>query len=320
MAILQYRKIKIKDRNNNTYLGTGTLISSNIVLTCAHNVYDLEYKYEYSNIEFFPALNDGVYLHSSKVKKICYPEEYTKYHMDNEYRFQYDYAILFLEENYEDNYGYFGIKIHSDEMIDSEFSLYGYPGDKEFGTQLWGMEGTVQVTDSLYTYNTIDTSGGQSGSALFKKNNEAFYISGIHVAADYKNYNKAVIINSERFFNILKWTQIETETNTLNLSSNSIGDEGMRHFATINLPQLKELYLKENSIGDEGMRYIVTMNLPQLNTLYLKYNSIGDKGIRHLAKMNSPQLVYLYLEHNSIGAQEKKKLRKIFEKTSNLYL
>jgi V8-like Glu-specific endopeptidase len=63
------------------------------------------------------------------------------------------------------------------------------------------MEGQVQIKVSSNTYGGIDTTAGQSGSALFMNDNDYYYhISGIQITADYKNnYNKAVLINTEIF-------------------------------------------------------------------------------------------------------------------------
>jgi V8-like Glu-specific endopeptidase len=51
--------------------GTGFLIAPNIVLTCAHNLYDEVTKKQFSEINYYPAMND---LNGTayKVKKVYY--------------------------------------------------------------------------------------------------------------------------------------------------------------------------------------------------------------------------------------------------------
>ena len=57
-------------------IGTGTLISSNLVLTCAHNVFDNEENKNYINHEFYIGLEDGIYREKSKVKNFFFADEY----------------------------------------------------------------------------------------------------------------------------------------------------------------------------------------------------------------------------------------------------
>eukprot|EP01084_Bolivina_argentea_P148081 258970_1 len=59
--------------------------------------------------------------------------------------------------------------------------IYGYPGEKN--GQLWGMNGDIIILNEQYliSYNTIDTTGGQSGAPIFVNGK----IVGIHTNGDY---------------------------------------------------------------------------------------------------------------------------------------
>ena len=79
------------------------MISSRIVLTCAHNLYS-EGR-EANSIKFVPAVSaSGKNSKGFQAKKIYFPEEY-KHREDG----KYDYGIIELEEDLEESYGYLGI-------------------------------------------------------------------------------------------------------------------------------------------------------------------------------------------------------------------
>ena len=96
----------------------------------------------------------------------------------------------------------------------------------------------------------------------------------------------------------------------LDLSSNEIGDEGLRHLSDAlargAAPALKDLTVWGNKIGDEGIRHLadalVRGAAPALEELYLERNQIGDEGVRHLgdalARSAAPKLWSLNLDRN----------------------
>ena len=51
------------------------MIAANLVLTCAHNIYDRKRKAEGTGIKFTPGLNGKKGI-SFSVKKLYYPSEY----------------------------------------------------------------------------------------------------------------------------------------------------------------------------------------------------------------------------------------------------
>ena len=90
-----------------TYFGSGCLISSRIVLTCAHNIYDRESKKEGKKLEFTLEINGKKYGQKVKVIKYFYPKEYIEKGLEEASK--YDYGVLQLEDSLEDAYGYIGI-------------------------------------------------------------------------------------------------------------------------------------------------------------------------------------------------------------------
>ena len=91
------------------YFGTGCLIASKIVLTCAHNLYDreLKLKTDLEHLKFSPAVSGDSGQPSVQVKKFYFPEEYIKAKDGEE--LQHDFGIVELEEEMEEMYGYLGI-------------------------------------------------------------------------------------------------------------------------------------------------------------------------------------------------------------------
>ena len=81
----------------NTYFGTGFLISGRIVLTAAHNIYDRDSEKEATKLIFVPGIN-GKQGKEYKVLKYHYPEEY-KMKEERKDAWEYDYGVLELEED-----------------------------------------------------------------------------------------------------------------------------------------------------------------------------------------------------------------------------
>ena len=95
----------------------------------------------------------------------------------------------------------------------------------------------------------------------------------------------------------------------LNLSSNSITDEGVKSLTTAVINsncKLNSLGLEDNAITDKGVEHLTKAlinNNCELNSLSLEYNSIGDKGVGHLTKAlinNNCKLKSIGLEGNDI--------------------
>ena len=74
-----------------SYHGTGCLIASMIVLTCAHNIYHRGTKQAPTNLMFTPAMNGKKGRKPVKVKQCHYPKEYLTL---EEKHSEYDFAVL----------------------------------------------------------------------------------------------------------------------------------------------------------------------------------------------------------------------------------
>ena len=85
-----------------TYFGSGCLISSHIVLTCAHNIYDRVNEKEGTKLEFTLEINGTNYGQKVKVMKAFYPKEYKEKRLEEARK--YDFGVLQLEHGLEEAY------------------------------------------------------------------------------------------------------------------------------------------------------------------------------------------------------------------------
>lgn len=146
-----------------TYAGTGALISKNMILTAAHNVYDMGMGAAHT-ITAAPGQADfGIIPHGQfNVKKVFFPEAYkTDHGVPN------DYACLLLDEDVGDEVGYFGMMGPSDNLLrNSILQLSGYPGDKG-GMQLWHHYSAPSDFNETTLMYKADTYGGNSGGPIY---------------------------------------------------------------------------------------------------------------------------------------------------------
>ena len=107
----------------------------------------------------------------------------------------------------------------------------------------------------------------------------------------------------------------------INLSRNSITDEGVKHLAkalTSNNCTLDRLDLANNNITDEGVKHLaeaLTNTNCKLNSLDLRTNNITDEGVKHLAEAltnNNCKLNRLDLRINNITDEGVKHLAEAF--------
>ena len=73
---------------------------------------------------------------------------------------------------------------------------------------------------------------------------------------------------------LLSQCQSLIKVKEIDLSSNNISAEGMRHFKKMWLPALNELNLKENNIGNEGIKILTHMRLSNVEELIISITSV----------------------------------------------
>ena len=174
--------------------GSGALVGPHHILTCGHNVYDLDENVWAEEITVYPALNGNhAPFGSVKVVKVFTFTQYT--HQKDE---RYDIALLILNKSIGKYTGWAGmLSAPDDQLFQEKINIYGYPGDKGM-TQMWGMQHTIhQIKPEQFEY-LIDTNGGQSGSAIWISKFGATMILGVHTLGG-PSTNSGVRLSKEKF-------------------------------------------------------------------------------------------------------------------------
>lgn len=108
-----------KNKHNSTVTGTGFLISSDLVLTVAHNIYGNGYLN--TDIRFYPGANGNLEA-SYKVINQRFPPEWRKKATST---IENDYALLKLDTKiYLDQY--FTLGFDYSPKTDDEIGIFGY--------------------------------------------------------------------------------------------------------------------------------------------------------------------------------------------------
>ncbi|MCQ2818916.1 MAG: hypothetical protein MJ252_16750 [archaeon] len=93
----------------------------------------------------------------------------------------------------------------------------------------------------------------------------------------------------------------EDKIEKLDLSRNDFGPLDIKYLSEFNLKNLIDLDLSSNSIKPQGVFYFTQGKYPCLKTLNLNFNEIGDEGLYHLSNAVLNELEQLFLFHNNIS-------------------
>lgn len=208
--------------NGEIYGGSGVMVGPHQLLTCAHNVFDTIKKKWAEKIMAFPALNDN-YAPFGKVDVV---KVYLYANWTNHGDKKFDIALLILNQAIGKYTGWGGILCIPDQQIEQEkINITGYPGDKGL-KQMWSMSHNIKsIAKEEFEYD-IDTSGGQSGGAIWINKWGLPLILGVHtLGGDEKNFG--VRISEQKFTDLLlkvinatcKFNKPEKDSDSLTLSA-----------------------------------------------------------------------------------------------------
>jgi V8-like Glu-specific endopeptidase len=158
------------------YVGTGILVSPNVVLTCAHNVYYGEKKKEHKEVRFY-LKQHGLIKEYFEVEKHYYPEQFRE--GDNHAGVIFDFALLKLKNRVSGMKKFVPLctDYHDLELDDKScLEIHGYPVNcmvEENGSQAIYQHGLkaagrlVEIREEKKAvYHKISSLGGQSGAPI----------------------------------------------------------------------------------------------------------------------------------------------------------
>lgn len=173
---------------------TGTLVYFNVVLACAHGIYEPKYGGYPERIEVTPARNGNKFpRETSYATRITSTKAWTE---DNNP--EWDWAIIDLDRKYS-TWQYFSYYKTPEKGLYKTITAIGYPKDKG-GTTMYRAEGQItNCKDRRFNFSA-DTYEGQSGGPVIDKNSG--YLVGIITQSAYNannecTYNAAVRINED---------------------------------------------------------------------------------------------------------------------------
>lgn len=184
---------------------TGFFIGPRTLATAGHCVYDQTLGWA-TSIQVFPGRNGGSSPYGNAYA--CYLWSVGGW-VDNG-NTNYDYGAIILPSNKAlgNTVGWYGFFYTTDgaSLDEDTVRVYGYPGDKTYGTQ-WGMQGKIKTVNTRKLHHNVDTAGGQSGSAVYETRSNGPYANSIHTNGVYGTspYNRSTRIVKGVFDNLKAW-------------------------------------------------------------------------------------------------------------------
>jgi len=205
-------KLYITAQNGSRYIGSGAIIDNFHVLTCGHCVYLHDAGGWADEIKVVPGKNgdDEPFGHAYTT----YMRSYTGWTQSE--MFEHDWAVLTLDRSIGDFTGWMGR-----QTADSSSSIYtgvlntaGYPGDLDYGENLYRVSDDGDRADEYNHWYWMDTVGGQSGSPVWRYDGSNRYILTVHAYSyiDGVDANFGTRLNSDKYDQINTWLSDDSST------------------------------------------------------------------------------------------------------------
>lgn len=177
-----------------TKVGSGNIIGTKYVLTAGHCLYNRELGGWANSIKIYPGYNGktaslGMY-HAVNMKSTSGWVQGNKT--------DHDIGLITLNANVSSKTGTLGLTT----KIANKATITGYPAEKNGA--MWSHRNNVSSSNLNNVYYDIDTTGGQSGSALYDDNKNAFAVHAYGSRLS-TGPNHGTKINSEKLKLINEW-------------------------------------------------------------------------------------------------------------------
>lgn len=181
-----YRAIALLEIYTDWTIGmcTGTFIGPNVLLTAAHCLYDTEYNEWVNDIRVVPGKNGPAEPFGSQWAWAFWTPSAWRSSGDPDWDFG---LVVMPNASLGNNVGWLRVaSLRTQTLASSTFypAIVGYPGSAIPPETMWGaIKPSFVEVDPLVLFYDIDTSGGQSGSAIFSANTASPYfgdVVGIH--------------------------------------------------------------------------------------------------------------------------------------------
>lgn len=197
-------------------IGTGVLIAPRLILTAAHNVYNLRHNKKFHVAQASVGIVDGQSVAFSPIKTAMLPQGYLAASPDDNERYTFDYAVAVLENDAAYRWAGAHWDIASMSLVPNQvfenqaLTVAGYPSKGQTGSinlhTATGRARNWTQSDRVFTYR-LDTSKGQSGGPVFYTGSNGLpNLAGVHVAGFEGKFNLACRFNQTMKSNILKWS------------------------------------------------------------------------------------------------------------------
>jgi V8-like Glu-specific endopeptidase len=194
------------DANGNEFSGcSGTFVGPDVLLTAAHCLWDAKTGFTW-DIAVIPG-RDGDYFPYGYVwgENWIVPDGWIESEGTDS---NFDFGLVKLSDGtMGQTVGWFVVShLQTDTLNLPDFSpaIAGYPGDRPEGTMWAGQKASFAAVGPNFLDYTIDTFGGQSGSAVFSADLDSPYlghIAGVHILGG-ETLNSARRANMELFLGI----------------------------------------------------------------------------------------------------------------------
>lgn len=200
-------KLTFTAPNGGTYGCTAWLYDNDTVATAGHCVYFHDNAANIhgwsSNFVFWPGRNGA----SAPYGSCGWSNAYTVSGWATDQNPEYDYGAIKLNCTVGNSTGWFGLRWQSASYDGTVVNITGYPGDKPANT-MWQMDGPIASSGVRQLFYSIDTFGGQSGSAVRIPGCGAYCGIAIHAYGLYGGspYNRGTRITEAAFNNLVNWS------------------------------------------------------------------------------------------------------------------